>query len=390
MNEPHLIDLLERTGNAVPVPPAPVHEMVASARRSRRTRTWSLVGASSVAAAVVVALAVFIPTLTGSGNNVPEPLNTGAIPAGTRLVGIGHVAVAVPQSWATNKLYCGTPQKDTVIIDTGAAVEACAATRPKNVDSVLLTSGEPKGVSSYRDVSVSGVAAKAQDVGCTDRTLGHVLTCSAAVYIPSEDVTVRVGSSTSADVVDRLLRQIYVLPDEVAVPGFMSINNAHATANYQQRLDEAGLVAEIRFVRGTGWPPGFVSTTSPVPGQMVAPGTQVKVDVASTRSKQTGQAQLAEQICNDALGEAVSSATVTTVRDVRHYTPGGPAAPGEKLNHPAKDEFSDLPAAAAAAWCWTTSPGSVYTAYAVGPGGELQQVAEVTGGAPPSGEPVLP
>ena len=35
----------------------------------------------------------------------------------SRLVGLGHAAIAVPDDWGTDATRCGVPMRDTVVID---------------------------------------------------------------------------------------------------------------------------------------------------------------------------------------------------------------------------------------------------------------------------------
>lgn len=97
----------------------------AARRRRRRAAALSAVG---MAAAVVAVGGTMV--LVGGPNPAPPVASTPPVPAATRLVGIGHAAIAVPTQWAANQLGCGTPLKDTVIIDAGPQ-NLCLVDRPK-------------------------------------------------------------------------------------------------------------------------------------------------------------------------------------------------------------------------------------------------------------------
>lgn len=52
-----------------------------------------------------------------------------------RLVGLGNLAIAVPEEWETNRTRCGTPMSGTVVINVGV-VETCATARPEGLESI--------------------------------------------------------------------------------------------------------------------------------------------------------------------------------------------------------------------------------------------------------------
>ena len=102
----------------------PIPEARAGVKIRRRRVVITLASAALVV--TVIGGTVLASTLGGAANpgppaGSPSPIVT---PPGTRLVGVGHAAIAVPEEWGTNKALCGVPQQDTVVIDV-AAVEAC-------------------------------------------------------------------------------------------------------------------------------------------------------------------------------------------------------------------------------------------------------------------------
>ncbi|MFT3872253.1 MAG: hypothetical protein QM714_06335 [Nocardioides sp.] len=113
MTDHDLADLLERSAERIPIGTPPLPEMVAGADHLRRRRRARRAAVSSAAVAVVIAGTALVSTHIArpSLNKVDKPVATQSatpIPAGTRLVGIGHPAIAVPEDWATNALRCGT------------------------------------------------------------------------------------------------------------------------------------------------------------------------------------------------------------------------------------------------------------------------------------------
>lgn len=85
----------------------------------------------------------FLSAPRGSGTGplpTPEPP-----PVVMRLVGYGHVAIAVPRGWGTNVSRCGVPRRDTVLIDDPSAAGDCDLPRPRDVESVELDNAPPVG-----------------------------------------------------------------------------------------------------------------------------------------------------------------------------------------------------------------------------------------------------
>ena len=282
MTDHDLYDLLERAANAVPVGEPPIAEMIDAVARRRRVRNWGLVVVSSVVAAAVAVVVALVAPVQMSQPDVPPPPASSpqpTPPSGTRLVGIGHVAVAIPDDWATNKVFCGTPLKDTVIIDQNGSLSCLEPWRP-GVDAVELEhvrdvdfDGEP--------IEISGVVAEVY-MTCDDQSLGPSPSCGAVVYVPSEEVRVTV-SSDSESVVKRVLQHIYVLPNLVAVPGFWTMNDqegVRAGVRYVDLLGRLGLRPDDGYVSDTGLPEGYVVNVKPEVGTMLPAGAEVQVTVA--------------------------------------------------------------------------------------------------------------
>lgn len=245
MNEHKLSELLERAADRTPVNPPPVAAMRTGATRRRRRRTalWS-VGGTAVAVAAVIGGS----TLLGPGAKpidqppvAAPPPAAAPVPAGMRLVGVGNAAVAVPKTWGTNKLRCGTPEVDTVVVDVGAQ-PMCAIARRPGVESIDLGAEPRFDFKATETIEIDGVAAQREKTTCVTTNPGTV--CAGSVLIPSLKAWFRAESSTSAAEVDRILEQIRVVPDQVGVPGFQALNlGAKPAEAYQNELKRLGLVA---------------------------------------------------------------------------------------------------------------------------------------------------
>ncbi|WP_020388553.1 PASTA domain-containing protein [Kribbella catacumbae] len=291
MNESKLTELLERAGERTSVGPPPIDAIRAGATRLRRRRT---VAASVTAAAALVAMVggtALVATHGRSLDNPPPPAasaSPGPVPAATRLLGIGHAAIAVPKVWGTNQSSCGTPKKDTVLIDDPSAALLCQSSRPSGVESVELASGKPLRFDFHADetIEVDGVRAERQRTRCTDGAINNVRVCSGAVFIPSLDVSFRAESSTNAGEVDRILERIVIVPDRVGVPEpleFIAPNNSPALSGekYANRLTALGLKPRIQTRKAPGYSPGDVLAVSlsSAPGTMLPLGATVTITI---------------------------------------------------------------------------------------------------------------
>jgi hypothetical protein len=197
MIDSDLTDLLERAGGRTEVGPPPIDAMRAGATRRRRRRT---AGVSLIGAAAVAAVIGGTALLTGPQATTGPPVATPSqkvVPEGMRLVGWGHVAIAVPKEWAQNAATCGAPQKDTVLIDH--VVGFCLFPRPAGVESVQL---EHRAVPSTFRVdqkfAIDGVPAERQRTTCVVHDAPQADICTGMVNVPSLGVWLRAESSTNA------------------------------------------------------------------------------------------------------------------------------------------------------------------------------------------------
>lgn len=282
MIESKLTELLERVGERTNVGPPPIDAIRAGAARRRRRRAAALSAVGIAAAAVAVGGTMLLAGGPSSTNPAPPAASTPPVPAATRLVGIGHAAIAVPQQWAKNQLHCGTPLKDTVIIDAGPQ-NLCLVDRPKGVESVLVRSGKPIDFRADETFQIDGVRAESQRTTCTGDSLNRVTVCSGTVFIPSLDVMFQAESSTNAGEVHSILARIMIVPDKVGVPEpLFSESNpaARFSEQYANRLTALGLKPNIQTRKAPGSIPGTILAVSPSPGTMLTPGATVLVTVA--------------------------------------------------------------------------------------------------------------
>lgn len=278
-----LTELLERSADRIPVDTPPTSHMVLDAERMRRRR-WT--GVAAGAAAAVVAVAGGTALLATGGPNSPTPPvggethspTTDPVPDGRRLVGIGHSAIAVPETWATNALQCGTATRPTVVVDV-TVVPLCGWIAPKTYDDVWIEPGVNRAMfHPVTTFEIDGVTAQRDETTCT--SVGKPTSqCTGTVYLPSVDATYRAEAST-AERVDEILSWIRILPDRVAVPGYNGANDRYqdddAGEHYRRQLAAAGLQVEVTTVQRPG-KPGYILGTSPAPGTMLPPGAVVQM-----------------------------------------------------------------------------------------------------------------
>ncbi|RZT20424.1 PASTA domain-containing protein [Kribbella sp. VKM Ac-2569] len=254
MNEPKLLD---RTGGA-------------GTPRRLRDRLVTAAAAATVVAVIGVTNVLTAPGGSGTGPLPgPEP-----DPVPMRLVGFGHGAIAVPKVWGTDVSRCGTPRRDTVLIDDPGAVSYCDLPRPPDVDSVELAAAPPVGFQVDETFTVDGVRAERRRTTCASDGV-----CWGGVGLPTLQVWFRASSSTSADEVDRILARIAIVRNQVGVPSFRSLDESRSGTAYAKLLQQLGLRAEFRTRTSLVYKPGRVVSISPSPGTLLRPGDTVTLTV---------------------------------------------------------------------------------------------------------------
>lgn len=297
MTSSEVSTLLESAARRVQPGPPPVADVVRTARRIRRRRTLAVTTATVAAVVAVVGTTVVFRTTGGSAPDrslaspapVEAPLEAALeAPPGMRPVGLGPVAIAVPEDWGTNRIHCRTPREDTVVVDV-ADFQACLYPRDAGIESVELTSGEPRvDFRADETVTVDGLEAQRQRTTCEPRATlpdRRSRLCTGTMFFPAERVSVRVESSTGPAEVDALLAQVRILDDHVGVPGFRTIVDSSAErplGPYRDRLATLGLNAEVRTrIVSPGIPAGRVEAVAPAPGTVLPRAGTVIVTVTA-------------------------------------------------------------------------------------------------------------
>ena len=280
MNEDQIREWLRKEVDDVHIGPPPTEELVERGRRA----AWLRHGLQAIAAAAAVPL-VIVGTLSirlfssDAGQVVDSPTaGPPQAPPGTRLVGMGQVAVAVPAEWATNDERCGVPMSDTVVFSSEVTRLCQVVPRPvvSSLQIVAIESdwaqpwlrrAQPAG--EVDGLPVERVPTRSSEAGMA---IG-------ALVIKSEDVVFSVTSPDAATV-DTVLDSLVVLPE-----GYVTVpyDPNGPTSSTRQRMIDAGLEVEVQEEPRAGLSPGVLLDTQPKLGSVVPVGSAVTLVVSGTQ-----------------------------------------------------------------------------------------------------------
>jgi hypothetical protein len=297
MNDDDATRLLNQLAERVSVGPAPVEDVIRSGQKARVHRRRTTVFAVAASVALVLVGGIGIRQLLQPGGHVAAVAGPDATaapaPAGTRLVGIGHAAIAVPEGWGTNQTMCGKPQANTVVIDQGV-VPLCATTLPQTVSDVRLQvspdlSNSPE-FTIAAPITVDGVTAMKTSLRCTSE--GSLAShrsklCTQSLWIEQEQAQFTV-TSPHADTVRRLLDSVRIDEGYVAVPFTYNQASVRDAQSFVEAAKSLGLQVQTRFDRASNSPAGWIVGVDPAVGSMLKPGATVQVTVSSGAGPQSG------------------------------------------------------------------------------------------------------
>ena len=172
-----------------------------SPRRSR-SRPALLAGAAAVLVLAGVVAVRWWPDQPDARAVLPLMQSFPVAPPGTRLVGYGDVAVAVPNSWQHNAVSCGNEGSDTVIYPDAAIEGRCAA--GSGASTVTFAdpppypspySSAPGEIGEVGERVVLGTAVNRTDAGYEQTLLVPVSGFSMVVRSPDRSVVVDVAAS---------------------------------------------------------------------------------------------------------------------------------------------------------------------------------------------------
>jgi len=273
---------LDRLWDDIPTGHAPIDHLLAAGGAARRRRRTFVAGAAAVVA-VVLAAGVMGTQALNAGPGRGDDFVASPAP-GTRLVGIGQVAVAIPTGWADDAASCNTPFEDTAFFPWG---QDCAlATQPPPVSSVAITTGEfaESGTRLFGLEPLGEVADHQVLAGEATCPVGQGESCRQVFGIPDLDAyfTVTIPEDVEGGAIsqiDAIRDSLTVLPDDQTTVPFVS--TLASVIEVREALEAAGLSVTVNQQT---CPPNAsclsgVVGTAPAAGSVVATGSTVTINV---------------------------------------------------------------------------------------------------------------
>ena len=294
---------LDRLWDDIPTGHAPIADLLSAGQAvKRRQRRVIAVGVAAATALILGIGALGTQALDGKDDR-PGPVADGTTDgsgSSTRLVGIGHVAVAVPASWEDDAASCNKPFKNTVFFPWP---QDCVAVGEWAVSSVAITTGEFTETGHLDDLKPADSLDGHQVVENTPNCLqgysanGQVGSshCTQTFGIP--DLRAYFTASVIGDDAEHRLNTIRqsltVLPeDRVAVPFVPEVTSGTAPDDVRAALEKAGLSADVvewtcpatADCAGDG-----VTDVEPTYGSVVSVGSTVTVKVLDNEAPTDNQ-----------------------------------------------------------------------------------------------------
>ena len=273
MSESEVRDLFAEAGDEITTRPAPVDELVRDGRRTARVRRGLQVGGVVAVVGLVIAAGLVWRPATEPAGEVATPPHA---PAGMRLVGMGRVAVAVPEDWGTNDVGCDghSTKHESVVFDSEGSRSCRVATAYADVSSLHIV-----GTGSHWARRFIERAEPARDVDgvpiAQARTREDGAQFTGALIAETEDVVMWVASP-DPEVVDDILNSVIVLPEGfVTVPTDPNMPLATTLAAMQSAGLEVNQVEQPK----PGWSAGALISSDPPLGSVVPVGSTVTLVV---------------------------------------------------------------------------------------------------------------
>ena len=302
MTDDQLTTLLDRLGRDIDVSPAPMPELLETGGRLRRRHSaLRIAGATTAVAALTVAGGLIARDDAPTPNVAKDVGNTAAaggplqaapvsFPPNTRLVGVNNAIIAVPESWSTNEAQCGTPQANTVVINT-SWYASCVAGRPDGVASLEVRAIE--ALPSYPDFGdatetrIDGAAALLTPQVCGASDLPSSL-CTQSLYIESQDAFFQVQAH-EASVIDDILGSVHVVTDMAGVPVSDNSDLGRQTgAAFIAAAEALGLQVDVAYGHRPPLREGEIIDVQPPTGTVLEPGDTVHVTLMGATTQVSG------------------------------------------------------------------------------------------------------
>jgi hypothetical protein len=290
MNDEEVRRLLGRLADRADVGPAPVGDLVRAGRSAeRRKRRATIFGAAIASLAIiVVGFAVDQSVSRDRPGNVgvsaTSPSAASSLPPvvdGTRLVGMGRVVVAVPDTWGTGEVRCGQPLRDTVYFpsDGNRSCLGVPGAPASSVGIASTSSDTGRRATKRADTSgtINGIPVAYSERGCET---SDPPVCSQVVTVPSQGVVLILTApetSTIATIVDSLR----LLPEGYTT---VRVDPNGPLENTVDLIEAAGLDAQVVEKYRKGWSAGVLLDSDPAAGTVLATGETVTLTVSSGES----------------------------------------------------------------------------------------------------------
>jgi hypothetical protein len=278
MNDTEAADLLERAARVlVPDEPAPLTSLVTAAHQGHRRRTRMTVALAAASVALVLGGGAVVQQVVANRSETPPTDPTTGVPVapdGMRLVGMGRVVIAVPDSWGTQALRCGRPTRDTVYFLDRAPL--CGGQSQRGISSVLLLDagteeGQRAADFTDTDAAINGVDVKRGQAECPPAA-DCDFPFEEVVWVPAYDVVLAVlpGGDDGG-----VLESLQLLPADYTTVPYLPANLTNGPAG--NLLIAAGLTFEES--PPPGMPTGRAGQfgTDPQAGSVVRRGTTVSM-----------------------------------------------------------------------------------------------------------------
>jgi hypothetical protein len=266
----------------------PVGHLLTAGRAAKRRQRRAVIAGTAAATTLIVGGGAVATQVINSGADTNRQDITAAqgldVPPGTRLVGLGRVAIAVPDEWAANAASCNTPIRNTYYFPHPQDCQIAA--RP-GVSSVAISTAEnapnmPRVPDIQRDGTVDGYDVLSSGLICTSR---QSASCLEAFGIPDLDAwfTVRVPRSDDAtDTTEAIRDSLRVLPNDYTTIPFVPYGTEEQVT---AAMREAGLAAEVEYAEC----PANANCVSGVTGVEPAIGTAMRDGSTVTLTVLTNQ-----------------------------------------------------------------------------------------------------
>lgn len=243
---------LEQLWNDIATGTVPIDELMREGRRVRRRRRVAAVVSAAAAVAAIVAGVGLMGALMAPSGEHRQHLVAAApeVPAGTRLVGAGRVALAVPEDWVTGGADGCLAASEAAIRTRQYPPPPAVVCPPRGEYSSVSVSrlASPGGTHTLRFATtrreVDGVEVLTGQGDCQDTGYCALSRYPTYVVVPSENVVFTLfGPARDQSTLFSIAASLQILPD-----GYTSVPEVRTddVSAARRVLENAGLRAEYQ------------------------------------------------------------------------------------------------------------------------------------------------